>query len=96
MDQDVARWVAQQGSASNGNWRIEHGYHCGGYARVTPALRQFILEFEKLQGIPLEPVYTGKLVYALYRMRNSGDLPKEARLILIHSGGLQGRRGFDW
>jgi 1-aminocyclopropane-1-carboxylate deaminase len=96
MCEDVKRWVAGQDAGPGGNWRIEQGFHCGGYARAPEDLQRFILEFEQVQGIPLDPVYTGKLFYALYQLRRSGGLPVTERIIAVHSGGLQGRRGFDW
>jgi 1-aminocyclopropane-1-carboxylate deaminase len=51
-----------------GSWRIETGFHCGGYARTTPELLDFIADFEACQGIRLDPHYTGKMVYGLFRM----------------------------
>jgi 1-aminocyclopropane-1-carboxylate deaminase len=93
---DVARWIIAQGGPPRDNWRIEQDFHAGGYARTTAQLRQFMLEFERVQGIPLDHVYTGKLFHALYKMRSAGLLPRPARVIAVHSGGLQGRRGADW
>jgi 1-aminocyclopropane-1-carboxylate deaminase len=96
LHSDVSRWIVEQGAEPGGNWRIEQGFHCGGYARVPAELQRFILEFQQVQGIPLDPVYTGKLFHALYRMRSGGGLAASERIIAVHSGGLQGRRGFDW
>jgi len=96
QQQDVARWIREQGVAPVSNWRIEQDFHGGGYARSTAELRQFILEFERVQGIPLDPVYTGKLFHALYQLRSGGRLPDRLRLCAVHSGGLQGRRGVNW
>ncbi|WP_422134427.1 1-aminocyclopropane-1-carboxylate deaminase/D-cysteine desulfhydrase [Endozoicomonas sp. ALD040] len=78
-------------------WNLELDYHCGGYGKTTPGLIQFILEFERETGVPLDPVYTGKLFFALKKMARSGGLSGISRLLLIHTGGLQGRRGFrEW
>ncbi|WP_237055909.1 1-aminocyclopropane-1-carboxylate deaminase/D-cysteine desulfhydrase [Microbulbifer sediminum] len=70
------------------------GYHCGGYARQTTALRALQRYFEADTGIPLEPVYMAKLVYALSQHCSAGKLQPGSRVLLIHTGGLQGRRGF--
>jgi 1-aminocyclopropane-1-carboxylate deaminase len=91
----VALAIAAAGGARC-DWRIEHQWHHGGYARVSHGLRQFLLEFESVQGIPLDPVYTGKLMYALYQLQARGDLDAVQPLLAIHTGGLQGRRGFPW
>jgi 1-aminocyclopropane-1-carboxylate deaminase len=77
-------------------WRIEHEDHCGGFARVNTGLREFMLEFERVQGIALEPVYTGKLLYAIHRRLASGDWSRDEPVLAIHTGGLQGRRGYSW
>ena len=77
-------------------WQIKHGYHHGGYAKVSPELKAFMLEFEKRHGIPLDPVYTNKLMYALFEMIKNSEFQLNQRIVAIHSGGLQGRRGFDW
>ncbi len=76
-------------------WRVDLRFHCGGYARVSPGLREFILAFEAIQGIPLDPVYTGKLLYGLGQMIAAGEIP-DGRILALHTGGLQGRRGYDW
>ncbi|MBV4487642.1 pyridoxal-phosphate dependent enzyme [Pseudomonas sp. SWRI153] len=66
----------------------------GGFARVDPTLLAFIEETEQACGIPLEPVYTGKALLALKQYVESGRFAVGTRLIFIHTGGLQGRRGF--
>lgn len=79
--------------ASN-HWRIDHRYHFGGFAKSTPELLEFIRNFELLQKIPLEPVYTGKMLYGLYDMIAKGCFQPGQRIIALHTGGLQGKRGF--
>jgi 1-aminocyclopropane-1-carboxylate deaminase/D-cysteine desulfhydrase-like pyridoxal-dependent ACC family enzyme len=78
------------------SWQILHEHHCGGFARTSAGLREFMLEFESVQGIPLEPVYTGKTLYAVYQLLRSGQWDSQRPLLVIHTGGLQGRRGYPW
>ncbi len=73
---------------------IRSDAHEGGYAKVSPGLREFILAFEAVQGVPLEPVYTGKLLYRIYRDLKQGQA--HGSIVALHTGGLQGRRGFDF
>lgn len=73
-------------------WTIDHNFHCGGYAKVSSPLAQFISYFQQQHGIVLEPVYTGKLMLALYRLIDRG-LMRDKRLLVVHTGGLQGLRG---
>lgn len=67
----------------------------GGFAKVDPALLAFIEQTERASGIPLEPLYTGKALLALKQHVEAGQLAKGSRLVFIHTGGLQGRRGFE-
>ena len=75
------------------NWQINLDYHFGGFATTTPELMAFIAGFEDKTGIALEPVYTGKMMYALYDLIAKHRL-KNLRIIAVHTGGLQGKRGF--
>jgi len=66
----------------------------GGFAKVDPLLLEFIAQTEQASGIPLEPLYTGKALLALKHQVEGGRFAKGARLIFVHTGGLQGLRGF--
>jgi len=69
---------------------IIHDYHFGGYAKHKLALINFMNEFYRQTGIPSDFVYTGKLFYAIADLIQKGFFEKGSRLLLIHSGGLQG------
>lgn len=79
------------------NWTLLTDYHHGGYARTTRALLSFIKSFEQETAIPLDPVYTGKVMFALWHSLTENlkqGLPcRGRRLLMVHTGGLQGRRG---
>lgn len=68
------------------------GYEFGGYAKSTSELNDFMILFEKQHNIPLEPVYSGKSFYALMDLVKRDYFPKGSRILLIHCGGLQGKR----
>lgn len=91
---DVRALLNQANVADPGNWRIELDYHCGGYAKTTPELFEFIEGFERDYGIVLEPVYTGKLMRALFDLIAKGAFSPGHTIVALHSGGLQGRAGF--
>lgn len=78
------------------NWTIDHRFHCGGYAKCPPYLREFILQTEQLLGYPLEPVYSAKMLWAIAQMLEAGEITANENVVAIHTGGLQGRRGFPW
>lgn len=76
------------------NWQINLDYHFGGFAQVDAELMSFIAAFELKAPIPLEPVYTGKMLYGLYDLIAKGYFKPGQRIIAVHTGGLQGKRGF--
>lgn len=73
------------------NWQITDQYCYGGYAKTTPELLQFIQDFEQRYQIPLEQIYTGKMLLGLTDLIQQGTFPRDHRILVIHSGGLQGR-----
>lgn len=76
-------------------WDIRHDHHRGGFARVDDELKA-CLRWSDSVGLPLDPVYTGKALLALQQMLAAGEVDTTLPLVLVHTGGLQGRRGFDW
>lgn len=74
----------------NDQWDLILDYHFGGYAKVTNELRLFIKEFYQKYLITLEPIYTGKLVFGVIDLIINGYFPKKSKILIIHTGGLQG------
>ncbi|RZG72070.1 1-aminocyclopropane-1-carboxylate deaminase/D-cysteine desulfhydrase [Acinetobacter wuhouensis] len=73
------------------NWKILEDYCCGGYAKTNNELFEFIENFEKQYQIPLEHIYTGKMMFGIFDLIQKDYFPKNSRILVIHSGGLQGR-----
>lgn len=73
------------------NWHITDDYCFGGYAKTRPELIQFIEKFEHEFLIPLEQVYTGKMMFGLHDLIGQNYFPNGAKVLVIHSGGLLGR-----
>lgn len=76
----------------NKNWSIAHNYHGGGYGKASTSLVEFCNVFNAEFGIPIEPVYSGKLMFAVKEMLHTGYFPDNSRLLLLHTGGMQGAR----
>ena len=70
--------------------RLLTGYHFGGYARHPPELLDFMNRWYRETGVPSDIVYTGKLFFAVWDSVRQDLFPAHSRLLLIHSGGLQG------
>lgn len=71
-------------------WELVHEHHGGGYAKVKPELINFMNQFYEETKIPLDVVYTGKMVQGFKKEVESGVFPTGSMVLLIHSGGLQG------
>jgi 1-aminocyclopropane-1-carboxylate deaminase len=77
------------------NWRILGDYHFGGYARISQELILFINKFRSDTGIPLDPVYTGKMMFGLIDLVSRGFFPAGSSILAVHTGGLQGIEGMN-
>ncbi|SEL11960.1 1-aminocyclopropane-1-carboxylate deaminase/D-cysteine desulfhydrase [Parapedobacter koreensis] len=86
--------VAKLYNAQQANAIILHtAYHFGGYAKTTPVLNTFIKMFARQTGILIEPVYTGKLCYAVFDLAACNYFQPGQSILLIHTGGLTGILG---
>lgn len=72
------------------NVTIYDEFHCGGYAKTSPELMDFIKEFTAETGILLDPVYTGKMMLAIKKLCISGDIKQGDKVVAVHTGGLTG------
>jgi 1-aminocyclopropane-1-carboxylate deaminase len=77
------------------NFEILHDYHHGGFAKVNDDLLQFCEQFTLINNIPVEPIYTGKLFYAIEQLTKTNFFKPNERVLAIHTGGIQGARGFS-
>ena len=81
--------------ATNDNWELITDYHFGGYAKTTPQLIDFMNDFYDQYKIPLDPIYTGKMVFGVFDLIKKNYFSKNAKILLIHTGGLQGIKGMN-
>lgn len=79
----------------NDNWELIPDYHFGGYGKVNPELIAFINEFYEKNQIPLDPIYTGKMVFGVMDLINANYFPDDSKILLIHTGGIQGIAGMN-
>ena len=86
QSEQLKKWQASM--PNNIDWQLDDEAHFGGFAKCPPVLTELIERYQQ-QGLPLDPVYTAKLV-AAYEKNTSLN---SAKVLLIHTGGLQGRRG---
>lgn len=72
---------------------LHDDYHFGGYSKTTPVLIRFIEDFVSKTGILIEPVYTGKMLFALYDLARKGYFKPGSKILAVHTGGFWGLLG---
>jgi 1-aminocyclopropane-1-carboxylate deaminase len=77
------------------NWFMENGYTFGGYAKIKPNLISFMNDFYQQYKIPLDPIYTGKMVFGIFDLIKKNKWPWGKKILIIHTGGLQGLQGMN-
>ncbi|MEZ4956858.1 MAG: pyridoxal-phosphate dependent enzyme [Saprospiraceae bacterium] len=95
MQNEVEVFLQKCSQKPLSNWQAIDGYHFGGYAKFKPELIEFINQFKTDFGIPLDPIYTGKLAFALFDLARKGFFKKGSTIVMVHTGGLQGIAGFN-
>jgi 1-aminocyclopropane-1-carboxylate deaminase len=80
---------------NNNNWELLTDYHFGGYGKVNIELIAFINQFFAENNIPLDPIYTGKMVFGVIDLIHKGYFPPKSKILLIHTGGIQGIQGMN-
>lgn len=77
--------------ATRSNWDLILEYHFGGYGKCDGVLLDFLRDFELKTNIPLDPVYTGKMIYGIIALIGKGVFKPKTKILAIHTGGLQGK-----
>lgn len=81
--------------AEKSNWELIHQYNLGGYAKINDEFIAFLNNFYQKTAIPLDPVYTGKMIWGVIDLIDKGFFPKQSKILAIHTGGLQGIYGMN-
>lgn len=81
--------------ATKSNWNLIPDYDFGGYAKVSDELIRFMNDFYSKYNILLDPIYTGKMMFGVMDLIEKDFFPKNSRILVIHTGGLQGIAGIN-
>ncbi|MBT8324164.1 MAG: pyridoxal-phosphate dependent enzyme [Bacteroidia bacterium] len=81
--------------AQRNNWELITDYHFGGYAKINQELISFINNFRDVHNIPLDPIYTGKMMYGVVDLIRNGYFEENSKIMAVHTGGLQGIAGMN-
>lgn len=94
LQQAIQNMLGEYSLDATAPWQVLDEFHRGGYARCDQALLDFTARFSQCTGVPIEPVYTGKLFIAMESLLASGYFANDANVLVVHGGGLQGARGW--
>lgn len=87
LQQEIEPWLLP---AQKVQWSLTDAYHFGGFGKTSPVLTDFIISIYKRYGLPLDIVYTGKMMFGLREMLAGQAFRDAAHLVCLHTGGLQG------
>ena len=89
LEKDIRMWTTKQ------NWKLINDYHFGAYAKISKELIGFIMDFYDKNNIPLDAIYTGKMMFGILDLIKKDYFPKGSSILAIHTGGLQGNKGMN-
>ncbi len=89
LREDICKFATKE------QWNLQMDYHFGGYGKVSAQLINFINDFKKETQIPLDPIYTGKMMFGILDMVKKDKFEQDAKILAIHTGGLQGIVGMN-
>lgn len=89
LSDDIRKYTSRE------NWTLISDYHFGGYAKVSDELVYFLNAFYEQTQIPLDPIYTGKMMYGVMDMIKNRYFSQRSKILAIHTGGLQGIKGLN-
>lgn len=89
LNKDISKF------ARSTNWDLITDYHFGGYGKINDSLITFINKFKSENKIPLDPIYTGKMMFGVFDLIKKGYFKPNSKILAIHTGGLQGIEGMN-
>jgi 1-aminocyclopropane-1-carboxylate deaminase len=88
----LAHEIESKLSKPKANWRLLYDYHFGGYAKATTELQKFVQQMGQLHQLPLDHVYTAKMLFGVLGLIDQRLFPEGSTILALHTGGLQGNQ----
>jgi 1-aminocyclopropane-1-carboxylate deaminase len=89
LQNQIKQWLNEE----KVSWHLHTNNHEGGYGKISKPLADFCHQFTHQTHIPIEPIYTGKMLYALWQLIEQDYFETGSNIVAIHTGGLQGLAG---
>lgn len=93
LEEVVSDLVSEYTGKTFSNWQINTDYHFGGFAKLTKELVDFTRQFNEMNGLELDYIYTNKMMFGIADLIKKGFFKSGETIVAIHSGGLQGNLG---
>ncbi|MFM7487838.1 MAG: 1-aminocyclopropane-1-carboxylate deaminase/D-cysteine desulfhydrase, partial [Cytophagales bacterium] len=81
--------IEKQLNINSRNWSLAYDYHFGGYGKSNSILENFITEIKAQHELPLDKVYTGKMLYGVLDLIRNRYFSEGSNIFVLHTGGLQ-------
>lgn len=92
LTEQINAFLKDRSSEQSNSWKLHTEYHFGGYGKPNDDVFSFIKNQQSV--LPLDVVYTAKMLLGIIDLAKKGIFERGYRLLAIHTGGLQGNRGF--
>lgn len=94
LSADIKALLKDARMRANCDWQLDLEGHFGGYGKVKAGHLAAMVRLEEQHKVQLDPVYTAKMWRRFDELVAQGFFASNSQIALLHSGGLQGRRGF--
>ncbi|MBK8944520.1 MAG: 1-aminocyclopropane-1-carboxylate deaminase/D-cysteine desulfhydrase [Ignavibacteriae bacterium] len=95
LNNEIENYVYNYTGKYFNNWELKLDFHFGGFAKIDKPLFVFMREFEKINQIKIEPIYTAKMLFAVKSLIENNEITEHSTVIALHTGGLQGKTGMQ-
>jgi len=76
--------------------RVDDGHIGGGYGVPTAGMVEAVRRVARLEGLLLDPVYSGKAMAGLLAMAEAGEIGRDETVVFLHTGGAVSLFAYDW
>lgn len=91
---DIRQLMLDAAGFASDNWSLDLQGHYGGYGKSSEALLLFLQQMQAQYALPLDQVYTGKMLLRLWQLIEQGQY-RGKKILVLHTGGLQGLRSIS-
>ncbi len=90
----TADYVGMRGGVQRSAVVANCDYVGPGYGQPTPGMTEAVLMLAQLEGVLLDPVYSGKAMAGLIDLIRKGEIRKDETVVFLHTGGAVGLFGY--